>query len=264
MKTIRHLFFVIVFFALPVCSFAWGMLGHRIVGQIADSYLSNKARRQIMEILGTESLAMTSNWPDFIKSDPSYNYLSAWHYINLKDSLSEAQINDYLAKDTATDIYTKLNFLISELKNNKQLDKTQKHLYLRLVVHLVGDIHQPMHTARPEDLGGNRVTVLWFNQPANLHSVWDEKLIDYQQLSYTEYVAAINFTTKEQRAAWQAQPMSQWIYESYVISRALYSEIKQPDQKLSYRYNFDHVQTLNERLLKGGVRLAGILNDIFG
>jgi hypothetical protein len=263
MRTIRHLLIVMAFFSLPAYASAWGLLGHRITAEIAASYLTGKTRREIMAILGNESLAMSSNWGDFIKSDPSYNYLTPWHYINLKDSLDEAAVDAYLAKDTVTDVYTKLNFVVEQLKN-KQLDKDKKVLYLRILVHLVGDIHQPMHTGRPEDLGGNKVTVLWFNQPTNLHSVWDEKLIGGQELSYTEYTAAINFTTKAQRLDWQKQPISAWIFESYVISRQLYKEIQQPDQKLSYRYNFDHLQMLNDRLLKGGVRLAGLLNEIFG
>lgn len=262
MNTFRKLLFGLLLFYIPTQTMAWGMLGHRIVGEIADHYLTKKARRQIVAILGNESLAMSANWPDFIKSDPTYNYLSPWHYINFKEGLSEQQVHDYLAKDTATDIYTKLNFVIGELKN-KSLDQDKKVLYLRILIHLVGDAHQPMHTGRPDDLGGNRINLLWFNQPANLHSIWDEKLIDYQQLSYTEYVNAINFTTKEQRRQWQAQPVAQWLFESYTIANGLYAEIKEPNQKLSYRYNFDHVQTLNDRLLKGGVRLAGILNEIF-
>lgn len=262
MRILKKWLFVALLFYIPCQTMAWGMLGHRIVAEIADGYLTKKARRQIAAILGNESLAMTSNWPDFIKSDPSYNYLGPWHYINFKEGLTEQQVNDYLAKDTATDIYTKMNFLIGELKN-RSLEADKKLLYLRLLIHLVGDAHQPMHTGRPDDLGGNRVNVLWFNQPANLHSVWDEKLIEYQELSYTEYVKAINFTTKVERKEWQSQPISQWLFESYTVSNQLYAEIKEPNQKLSYRYNFDHVQTLNERLLKGGVRLAGVLNEIF-
>lgn len=262
MRIIKKLLLAGMLFYIPCQTMAWGMLGHRIVAQIADGYLTKKARRQIIGILGNESLAMSSNWPDFIKSDPSYNYLSPWHYINFKEGLSEQQVHDYLAKDTVTDIYTKLNFVIGELKN-KSLEQEKKVLYLRILIHLAGDAHQPMHTGRPDDLGGNKVNVLWFNQPANLHSVWDERLIGYQELSYTEYVKAINFTSKAQRKDWQAQSIGQWLYESYTISNKLYEEIKEPNQKLSYRYNFDHIQTLNDRLLKGGVRLAGVLNDIF-
>jgi len=263
MKFLRKLLLGAVLFYLPLHSMAWGMNGHRIVGQIADYYLSKKARKQISEILGFESMAMTSNWPDFIKSDPSFSYLSNWHYINLKAGLSDPDISNYLAQDTATDAYTKINFLTTQLKN-KALEQDKKLMYLRLLIHIVGDIHQPMHVGRFEDLGGNKIKILWFNEPANLHSLWDEKLIDFQQLSYTEYATAINHTTETQRLDWQKQPVGQWIIDSYKIAQQLYGEIKEPDQKLSYRYNFDHLATLNQQLLKGGVHLAGLLNEIFG
>jgi len=252
-----------LFFYLPFQSMAWGLLGHRIVGKIAESYLTPKARSAVQQILGSETIAMASNWPDFIKSDPAYSYLSSWHYLNAPDSLTYPEFQSYLKHDTSADAYTKLNFIIKQLKN-KELPKDKKLLYLRLLIHIVGDIEQPMHVSRKADQGGNLIKVLWFNQRTNLHSVWDEKLIDYQQLSYTEYAKAINHTTLAQRRKWQQEPISEWLYGSYAISQKLYSEITEPDQKLSYRYNFDHIATLNEQLLKGGVRLAGLLNQIFG
>ncbi len=248
---------------LPFQSIAWGMIGHRIVGEIAERHLTSKAKRKVGKILGTESIAMASNWADFIKSDPDYNYLNSWHYINFQEGLSREEFQAFLEQDTTTSAYTKLNFLVQELKNNK-LPADRKQFYLRLVIHLVGDVHQPMHAGRTADLGGNRIRVTWFNEPSNLHRVWDEQLIGYQQLSYTEYVKAIDHTTKKQNRAWQQQPMSQWLYESYGIADQLYSELDDSEQKLSYAYNFRHVHTLNEQLLKGGVRLAGLLNEIFG
>jgi hypothetical protein len=139
----------------------------------------------------------------------------------------------------------------------------KKRMYLRLLIHFVGDIHQPLHVGRKLDLGANRVRVQWFSTATNLHAVWDESLVNFQQLSYTEYIRAINFTTLNQRLAWQKQPISEWIIESYQITEKLYSEIKEANQRLGYDYNFAHIQTVNERLLKGGVRLAGILNEIF-
>jgi hypothetical protein len=245
-------------------SFAWwGQTGHRIVGEIADMYLSSKARKAIREILGDESIAITSNWADFIKSDTSFNYLSPWHYINVKQGLSQTEFNDVLARDTIADAYTKLNFLIAELKN-KQLPLDKKKMYLRLLIHIVGDIHQPLHVGKFEDLGGNRVRVIWFGDSTNLHSVWDDRMIESQDLSYTEYVKAINHSTKEQRNQWQQQPMTEWFYESYQLAGKVYSSVTQPNQRLSFRYNFDHIGTLNSQLLKGGIRLAGLLNSIFG
>lgn len=263
MKTRRiKILLCTAFLYLPLWGFSWGKLGHRIVGQIADSYLTKQAKKEIYRILGTESIAMTSNWPDFIKSDPSYSYLDNWHYINFKQGLSETEIKNYLASDTATDAYSKINWLVAQLKA-KDLEQQNKLMYLRLLIHIVGDIHQPLHTGRPEDRGGNGIRLTWFNNPYNLHQVWDDRLIDLQELSYTEYATAINHTTKEQRQQWQAEPLSEWIWQSYQLAEKIYADVK-PDDKLSYLYNFKNIGTVNQQLLKGGVHLAGLLNEIFG
>lgn len=262
LNTVKRLLFCSLLFAVPFSSFAWGVLGHRIVGEIASHYLTPKAKAEIQKIIGPESIAIAANWADFIKSDSTYNYLNSWHYINLDKDLSREQVLAYLRTDTATDIYTRLNFLVKELKK-KNLPKAKKQMYLKLLVHFVGDLHQPMHVGRREDLGGNRVRVTWFNNPSNLHAIWDEALVNFQQLSYTEYTAAINHTIPEQVRHWQSAPISEWIVESYQLAQPLYNEVTEQNQKLGFEYNFHHLQTLNERLLKGGVRLAGLLNSIF-
>lgn len=242
---------------------AWGMKGHRIVGEIAYSYLTPKARLAIQKILGNESIAMASNWADFIKSDTAYKYLNEWHYADYPKGLTYPTLQVYLKKDTAVDAYTKLKFLIAELKK-KNLPKDKKLMYLRLLIHIVGDVHQPLHVSPEGDAGGNDIKVSWFGQSSNLHRVWDEQLIEYQDLSYTEYVKAINHTTTSERKKWQSQPLSQWLYESYSISEQLHNELKEQNPKLSYVYNYNHIDTLNQQLVKGGVRLAGLLNQIFG
>jgi hypothetical protein len=206
---------------------------------------------------------MAANWADFIKSDTNFNYLSPWHYINLKGGLTHDEVLNILKPDTGVNLYAKMNFLIRELKN-KNLEKDKKLMYLRLLIHLAGDLHQPLHVGRPEDLGGNRIRVLWFNDSTNLHSVWDDRLPEFQKLSYTEWTNVISHTTKQQRSDWQKTPISEWFYESYELAQGIYAEINRPNQRLSYRYNFDHIETINQQLLKGGVRLAGLLNEIFG
>ena len=124
---------------LPVQSMAWGLLGHRVVGQLAESYLNKKTSREIKLILGNENLAMASNWADFIKSEPSYNYISNWHYINLPAGLNEEQLDSALKRDTITDIYTKILFLTAELKK-KNLEQEKKVMYLRLLIHFVAPV----------------------------------------------------------------------------------------------------------------------------
>ncbi|RFZ83530.1 S1/P1 Nuclease [Mucilaginibacter terrenus] len=265
MKSIRIFLLAIAIMYLPVQTMAWGTNGHRICGQIADSYLTPKARAAIKAILGDESIAMTSNWADFIKSDPAYNYLSVWHYVDFDKRMTYPEMQAYLKADTTTDAYTKMNFLIGELKK-KNLSKTSKVLYLRMLIHIVEDVHQPMHTAHTADKGGNDVKLTWNNnpQPTNLHSIWDSQLIDMQQLSFTEYVAWINHTTAKQRAELQAAPVSQWLFESSQLAEKIYADVEGKDKVSGYNYNFKFIGVLNQQLLKGGVRLAGVLNQLFG
>ncbi|MES2872471.1 MAG: S1/P1 nuclease [Bacteroidota bacterium] len=258
---IRKIFLIVMISYLPVNAMAWGLLGHRVVGEIAQSYLNKRASREVKKILGHESLAMASNWADFIKSEPSYNYLGNWHYINLPAGLSPEQLQNKLLKDTATNVYTKIRFLGSELQN-KKLDHTKQLMYLRLLIHFVGDLHQPMHTGRFEDLGGNRVQLTWFGQTSNLHRVWDSDLIESQQLSYTEYANSVNFIDRSRLFQLQDQDVNLWVEDSYRVSEKIYANVKSGD-KLGYRYIYDNLAIADEQLLKGGVHLAALLNKIF-
>lgn len=246
---------------MPMSANAWGMLGHRIVGQVAESHLSNKALKGVRSVLGYESLAMASNWGDFIKSDPAYDYLYTWHFVNLPAGLDKQGVFDLLDQEQIPSVYNKIPDMIKILKD-KQSTADQKVQAMRLLVHMVGDLNQPMHTARKEDLGGNKVNVTWFGEKSNLHRVWDEALIDYQQLSYTEYAKAIDNPSADQLNAWKNSTLKDFVYGSYQACNRIYAETK-PDERLSYKYNFQFVGLLNEQLLKGGICLANILNDIY-
>lgn len=259
---LKKLVLAFAFLYVPFAANAWGVLGHRIVGEIADSYLTPNARKAIKQILGNETLAMCANWPDFIKSDTNYRYLSPWHYVNLPEGLDKAGLSNYLDNFSEPNVYNKANEMISLLKN-PQTSADKKVFAMRVLVHLIGDMHQPMHTARKEDLGGNRISVMWFGQKSNLHRVWDEQLIDFQQLSYTEYTKAINFATPQQLTDWNKASLKDCVFESYQICNKIYATGIKNDDKLSYNYNFDWVETVNQQLLKGGVRLAKILNEIY-
>jgi len=246
----------------PLQSMAWGTTGHRVCGQIAEEHLTAKARLAVHAILGNESIAIASNWADFIKSDPAYSYMSSWHYVDLNKAYTYPELVIFLKADTNVDAYTKLNYLIGQLKK-KDLSKKEQLLDLRMLIHIAEDVHQPMHVAHADDKGGNDFKVSWFNQPTNLHSVWDSQLIDYQQLSYTEYAMAVNHATPAEIKEWQAAPISEWLFESNQIAEKLYTDIK-PGDNLSYKYNFNHIDILNKQLLKAGIRLAGVLNQLFG
>ena len=199
---IKKIFFSVIFLSFFISGFSWGMMGHRIIGEIADRYLTAKARSEIKKILGDTTIAIASNWGDFIKSDPAYDSLEKWHYADIDSGLTKKQAMAELEHDTATNLYTKTIFLINQLKN-KKLSMNKKRMYLKLLIHFVGDIHQPLHVSRKSTAGGNRIRVQWFNTGTNLHVVWDESLISYQQLTYEEYATVINYTTASERVAWQ-------------------------------------------------------------
>lgn len=261
MNFIKRSILIVLFFS-PLYSMGWGALGHRVVGEIAQSHLSNKAKRAVSKILGNESMAIASNWPDFIKADPDLNKYGTWHYINFHAGLTKDEFHYILSEDTDKDAYNGIKFLSQQLKDHN-LPDSLKQQYLKLLIHIVGDIHQPLHVGRSEDLGGNKIMVKWFNKDANLHKIWDGRLVNFQQLSYTEYARAINFSTKEYRAKLQGASVADWLYESYIIADGIYARVK-PNENLGYQYNYDNIEIVNSQLLKGGIRLAGLLNEIFG
>ncbi|MEJ7557214.1 MAG: S1/P1 nuclease [Pedobacter sp.] len=261
MKKYSITLLVLAMLCLPFGVNAWSMIGHRIIGQIAENHLSGKSKKAVLAILGTESLAMASNWGDLIKSDSKYDSLYNWHFVNLPAGLSQEKVFSYLETEKEPNVYNKSLEMIRILKG-KQSSPDQKKFALRMLIHMVGDLNQPMHTARKEDLGGNKIYVTWFGEKSNLHRVWDDELIDYQKLSYTEFAAAIDYPTKQELISWKAKSLKEYVYGSYDVCSKIYETTK-PEAKLSYKYNFDYVDTLNDQLLKGGICLANILNDTF-
>lgn len=249
--------------AAPVNSFAWGVTGHRVVAEIAQRHLSKKAAESLKQIIGSQSLAYWANWPDFIKSDTTHVWdkASVWHYVDLPANMNKPDFIDSLKHLKGENLYTQIPAMIAQLKN-KSLPLETRRNALVFLIHLMGDLHQPLHVGRDEDQGGNKITVYWFDAKTNLHSVWDTKLVDFQQYSYTEYATVLN-TTKSKSVInrWQQSSLEDWFYESHVLSDKVY-ELTPAESKLSYKYNFIFQQQLDEQLLKGGVRLAKLLNEV--
>lgn len=98
MKIFRWFIAVAIILFIPMYSLAWGKLGHRVIGRIAEHYLSAKAKSEIRKLLGNEPFALAGDWADFIRSDHAYDYLDPWHYINLPSGMSEKELNGYLQK----------------------------------------------------------------------------------------------------------------------------------------------------------------------
>jgi hypothetical protein len=252
-KTILLLLLISFSFqALP-----WGKTGHRIVGLIAEKHLSKKARKNIEKILKTETLAEVSNHMDFIKSNDAYDHMSPWHYATIPDGMTY----DEAGTPEEGDIIQTLNRLIAELKT-KQFTDEDEAFALKCLVHLIGDIHQPLHVGNGEDKGGNDVKLEYFWSSSNLHRVWDSGIIDGQDYSYTEYVEWLDHASAEEISTWQSAGILDWAAESVSYRPQIYDLPE--SKKISYQYDYENLELLNKRLLQAGIRLAGILNEIYG
>ena len=238
--------------------YGWGVTGHRTVAEIAESHLTGKAKKELKKLIGKETLAWWSNWPDFIKSDSNWNHASPWHYVDLPGHMEKDRFIRELRELPGKNLFTQMQAMMAELKD-KSLPLEKRRIALAFLVHLVGDLHQPLHVGRDEDDGGNKIVVYWFDKKTNLHSVWDTHLIDFQQYSYTEYARLLNIAGQAQVKSWQSGNLEDWFYESHQLSDIIYDGAA-PESKLGYRYNFQFKKMLDEQLLKGGIRLAALLN----
>jgi len=236
----------------------WGKTGHRVTGQIAEEYLTGKAKRALDNLLDGHSLAFVSTFADDIKADRTYSKYSAWHYVNYPLGMSY--------KDSEKSEYGNIVMAIEECINKVKDDyntKEDRVFHLKMLIHFVGDLHQPMHASRAEDKGGNDIQVQWFGEGSNLHRVWDKNLIESYGMTYSELAAELIDVDRKERKAIQEGTIYDWVDESHKICAKLYDSVE-IGEKLGYRYSYDYNELLFKQLQKGGLRLAKVLNDVFG
>jgi hypothetical protein len=259
MKLKIFLLLAAFFFAKPATEevFFWGQNGHRVTGKIAENHLKKRAKKKIDKLLKGQSLAFVSTYADEIKSDRAYSKYYSWHYVNMNLEETYAKAT----KNPKGDLVTGITKCIGVLKDNTSSDE-DKSFHLKMLVHFVGDLHQPMHIGQKEDKGGNTVQVEWFGQGTNLHAVWDTKMIEYWNMSYLELADSAQDLSKKQIEAIEAGTLLTWVDEIHEVTKKVYKSAA-VGENLRYRYSYDHFGTIREQLQRGGIRLAKILNDIF-
>ena len=235
----------------------WGQNGHRVTGKIAENHLKKRAKKKIDKLLKGQSLAFVSTYADEIKSDRAFSKYYPWHYVNMDLDQSYAEAS----KNPKGDLVTGINKCIEVLKNSESSFE-DKSFYLKMLVHFVGDLHQPMHIGQKADKGGNSVKVQWFGKGTNLHAVWDTKMIEYWNMSYLELAESAQDLSKKQVKAIEAGTLVDWVDEIHEVTRSIYKSVE-VGENIRYKYSYEHFGTVREQLQRGGIRLAKILNDIF-
>jgi len=242
---------------------AWGGDGHRIVGTIASSDLTPAAAAAMRELLGDETLADACCWADEVRSDRTYDWLKPLHYINVPLGATALDMSRDGAKgEQVVDAIARFRKVLADPSQPKE----KRREALRLVLHFVGDIHQPLHVSYAVDLGGNRLSVVSFGAKSNMHRVWDTDLIRRKLKDTKGGWATLSADlrqsiTDQQRETWRAvtEPRA-WADESLSITRRLYREPPDAKEGVNDAYWQAWMPVVNERLQMAGVRLAAVLN----
>lgn len=239
-------------------AFAWGQKGHDTVANIAERHFTASTADSVSRILDGMSPVYWANWLDNASHTPDYAYTKTWHYRNIDAD----QEYDSITPIPQGDVVTALREQIAILSDPVSAP-SQKNLALKIVIHLVGDMHQPMHMGHKSDLGGNRTQVRFFDSGTNLHSVWDTKLPEAaHKWTYTEWTDQLDRLPADRQAQITAGNIDDWAKESWRIASRLYDAFPS-GSRISYNEIAYWTPTVEQQLLRGGLRLAEILNSIF-
>jgi hypothetical protein len=269
---------------------AWGPTGHRLVAEIAQRHLTRAARRKIFRLLGGRTLADVANWPDELRSDPRFDKYKILHFATVPNGVASYRDSE---KAPCGDLVVAIDAFTAFLRTGKRdalysvkalTDKSDgtgegacnpqetepitPDTALRFLVHLMGDLHQPLHVGGT-DLGGNKVNVEWMDRwKTNLHSTWDDEMVDYERLDYTQYARFLDRASKTDAARWVSGDTISYADEAVAMRANLYVFPDDPTtpsdvHKISYKYIGAQRTRMREQLLKGGLRLAKVLNQIF-
>lgn len=251
-----------------ISSFAWGPKGHDVVAAIAEQHLTKKAKKNLDKILDGHSIVYYSSWMDNIQNSPSwkggYDKTKTWHYANVDKGLTYQTMQ----KNENGDVVSALTQLTREMTENyDNLSDSLKADYIKMIVHMVGDLHCPMHAGRLSDRGGNGCKVKWFGQKTNLHSVWDSKIVESaRKWSYTEWRDHLDRVDKKFIKAAVQGSYEDWFTGTVENAAEIYDYVERQgktEPNLSYQFVYDFSPMLEEQLLLGGLRLAQVLNSIF-
>lgn len=239
-------------------AFAWGQKGHDITACIAECHLKPAAAKKIDRILGGYSPVYYANWLDNASHTPAYAHTKTWHYLNV----DEGETFESMPENPAGDVLKAVEQLVRELRS-KRLTAGEEQIRLRMLIHLVGDMHCPMHLGRSTDLGGNKRPVRYFGRSTNLHSVWDTSLVESaHNWGYTEWQQQIDRVSQAEAEAIAAGTPAEWAAETCGICRQVY-EATPEGANLSYDYVAAQTPVVEQQFLRGGLRLARLLNEIY-
>ena len=244
----------VLILALASNAMAWGTQGHQVVTNLAQAQLTTKSKAEIDKLLALErgeTLASISTWADEHRNPTT----AAWHYVNFPKKTCT-----YDASRDCPDgncVVGAINRQLHVLASNAP---AERHLTaLKYLVHLVADVHQPLHAGYAEDRGGNTYQLQAFMRGSNLHALWDVGLLQNMKQDTAALSARLGVTPTPSKPG-----------ELNVVSfaeescRIVGTPGFYPDRKVDVAYIEQFTPIMEQRLAIAGARLAGLLNQALG
>jgi hypothetical protein len=247
----------IILFICLLCkitpSFAWGHEGHVIVAEIAKKYLNQHVQDSVQKYLGDLSFGEAATWMDDVRKDHNYDYMKTWHYVNVEKDKT-------YVKSSEENVVTKLELVIDELKAKPRRSAKDINSDLKILFHLVGDLHMPLHVGYGSDKGGNGVALTILGRQSNLHRVWDTDIIEAKKLTAEDCLKLISAYSPAEIKAIQKIDVVAWMTESRALLDAVY-DFK--GDVIDAEYINKNTSLIAKQLARAGLRLAAVLNASF-
>jgi hypothetical protein len=270
MRSVRFVLLLVLF---PIHAFGWGAKGHAVVAELAERGLSPNVAAEIRKLNFGAPLRDIASLPDDWRADETKKLrpgdTGSLHFANTPNEIATFD----RARDCKEDqcVVAGIEKFIAVLKDRTQPNDKRREALI-FVVHLIGDLHQPMHTAggmvkdeatgqMVPDLGGNKVKVRFLGIETNLHSIWDSGIIDWGPATVDDYVNHLMKFEMRGRSVEELQrgTVKEWFEESHYA--AVHDAYDIGNGVLGGEYAKKNIGIVYERLLRGGLRLRKVLED---
>ena len=245
---------------------AWGPSGHRIVAMIAAEHLTPAAAAKVNTLLQGASLEDVANFADVVRDDRPET--KNWHFVDIpKNKTAYDPARDCASTPEGDCVIAALDRLAAILGNPAETTAKRAEA-LKFIVHFVGDLHQPMHSADNNDRGGNAVKVKFFGRRSNLHAVWDSGIIAHADLTEDEFATdLLNGIVTNQVPAIQSGTVVDWAVQAHKLAvTKSYANLPASGtvKQLGQVYYDRTFETVDLQLTRAGLRLAKIINAALG
>jgi hypothetical protein len=245
---------VLLLCLLPASAIAWGREGHRIIAQIAMRYVTPVTKARVLEALGGTSPEEAAIWMDNMRSNPAYDYMKTWHYLDVKQG-------KYYKDGGVDHLIAALNHSYNDLMK-KRVKAAERREALMILFHLVGDLHQPLHVGFPDDEGGNETYVLLNGRTIDLHRLWDTEIISVNKITAEDILMKTKIpATPGIVNHYRQGDFVSWMNDGRGMLPGIYDIRKQTIDKEYLNRNKPAAQLL---LFAAGIRLAFILELVTG